>query len=80
MSNEGYNGWTNWETWNSYNWLSNDPRTYFRFSNYDYEDEFQAAVEDWARDGVSGLALDAVNAFLHEIDWEELFKGVTSDD
>ena len=76
-----YNGWANYETWLVNLWIDNDPGTYGRAvemaresegDKYALADQIEEWVEEWAREGVEGLAGDLVGAALSEVRWAEI--------
>jgi hypothetical protein len=69
-----YNGWTNWETWNLYTWLSNDESTYYHARKAKSKMNLQDFVADWWTVQNASPVMDAWNAYLHVVDWEELVQ------
>jgi hypothetical protein len=79
VGTEGYNGWANWETWNLYTWLSNEESLYREASRQGNEWDLEDYVADvWKMEGASPI-MDAWNAYLHAVDFEEIYKTFQED-
>lgn len=72
-----YNGWSNYETWLVTMWYGDiftDMANEGQLGAADYLQSYvEETVMEMGRIPDSGLVADILNAFLRQVDWEELY-------
>ena len=78
MTNEKYNGWTNYATWrvqlelfDGYDGASDND-----LDAYDLGDSLREMAYDTLSANGSGLVLDYAMAFLSDVNWAEIARGM----
>jgi len=89
MTDKTYNGWTNWETWNFFTWLSND-----EFTDKETREIVNSPLVPMKMEAIinfvegvwidepelSGPISDAWQAYLHEVNFDELINAFTDEE
>ena len=78
MSNEKYNGWTNYATWrvNLEMFDGYDGASDNEMDAYDLGDSLREMAYDTLSASGSGLVLDYAMAFLSDVNWAEIARGM----
>jgi hypothetical protein len=77
MDRREYNGWTNYETWLVSMWYGDIFADLASEGRLDSPDNLQTFVEEMLMESgqlpESGLAADIMNAFLRQVDWDDIY-------
>ncbi len=78
MTNEKYNGWTNYATWrvNLEMFDGGDFASDNDLDAYDLGDSLREMAYDTLSESGSGLVLDYALAFLSDVNWPEIARGM----
>jgi len=81
MANEKYNGWTNYATWrvNLEMFDGGDFASDNDLDAYDLGDSLREMAYDTLSESGSGLVLDYALAFLSDVNWPEIARGMIED-